>query len=183
MVPQNWIQLLEPDLYLPGSVLSITPQLIQQYQVQGMIFDVDDTIVSTRTQDVSPDVAQWIQEIKPLVRIALVSNNLKHSRIRRVAKRLEVPYYFGAGKPSRRSLRKALVQMDLQPHQVAMVGDRLFTDVLAGNRLGMLSILVDPIHPPQVSVTKTGLLRAFEIWLSRRLGASISNKVQQPSSP
>jgi len=30
---------------------------------------------------------------------------------------------------------------------VAFLGDRLFTDVLAGNRLGLFTVLVKPIDP------------------------------------
>lgn len=174
MFLRTWIRLLEPDIALDGTVLDLTPQLLTEKSIEGVIFDVDDTIVSTRTAEVSEEVLTWMQDVKPIVKVYLVSNNLKRGRIRRIANSLELPYFFGAGKPSRRSLRKALQQMNLEPHQVAMVGDRLFTDVLAGNRLGMLSILVKPImDAPQARFKKSGLLRAFEIWLSKRLGASV----------
>ena len=177
MFLKRWIKLLEPNVYLSGSVMTLTPQLLQCYGIQGLIFDVDDTLVSSRTREISPEVSQWLQELKPLVKIVLVSNNLKHSRIRRVAQEIDVPYYFGAQKPSRRSLKKALKQMELQPHQAAMVGDRLFTDVVAGNRLGMLSVLVEPMRSP-TELRKSSWLRAIEIWISQRLGATIPNPNQ-----
>lgn len=174
MLLKRWIKLLEPNVYLSGSVTTLTPDLLQNYELKGLIFDVDDTIVSSRTREMSPEVSQWLQELKPFFKIVLVSNNLKHSRIRRIAGALDVPYYFGAQKPSRRSLKKALKLMELQPQQVAMVGDRLFTDVIAGNRLGMLSILVEPMRSP-TEFRKVSCLRAFEIWISQRLGAIIPN--------
>lgn len=174
MLLKRWIKLLEPNVYLSGSVTTLTPDLLQNYELKGLIFDVDDTIVSSRTREMSPEVSQWLQELKPFFKIVLVSNNLKHSRIRRIAGELDVPYYFGAQKPSRRSLKKALKLMELQPQQVAMVGDRLFTDVIAGNRLGMLSILVEPMRSP-TEFRKVSCLRAFEIWISQRLGAIIPN--------
>ncbi|MEM9137007.1 MAG: YqeG family HAD IIIA-type phosphatase [Cyanobacteria bacterium P01_F01_bin.42] len=173
MLPQRWIRLLEPDVNLPGAVTLLTPELLQEYQIQGLIFDVDDTLVSSRTREMSPEVCQWVQDLKSLVKVVLVSNNLKRARIRRIAKKLDVPYYFGARKPSRRSLKKALAVMDLQPQQAAMVGDRLFTDVIAGNRLGMVSILVEPVQLP-TGEHKTSWLRSVEIWISQWLGASIS---------
>jgi HAD superfamily phosphatase (TIGR01668 family) len=37
--------------------------------------------------------------------------------------------------------------LGLPPAQVALLGDRLFTDVLAGNRLGLFTVLVKPIDP------------------------------------
>ena len=172
MLPKRWIRLLEPNVYLPGSVMLLTPQLLEQYSIQGLIFDVDDTLVSSRTREMSPEVSQWLQTLKPHVKIVLVSNNLKHARIRRVAQEIDVPYHFGARKPSRRSLKKALKQMELQPHQAAMVGDRLFTDVIAGNRLGMLSVLVEPMGTTS-EAPSFSWLRSIEIWISQRLGAKI----------
>ena len=35
--------------------------------------------------------------------------------------------------------------MDLEPAQVAIIGDRIFTDILAGNRLGLHTVLVKKI--------------------------------------
>ena len=171
MILKRWIKLLEPNVYLPGSVMTLTPELLQEYGIEGLIFDVDDTLVSSRTKEISPEVSQWLQDLKPLVKIVLVSNNLKHSRIRRVADAVNVPYYFGARKPSRRSLFKALEQMQLRPDQAAMVGDRLFTDVIAGNRTGMLSVLVDPMCSPEER-RQGSWLRSIEIWISQRLGVS-----------
>jgi uncharacterized protein len=59
-----------------------------------------------------------------------------------------------------------------------MVGDRLFTDVLAGNRLGMFTILVDPIIHPDVAL-RSHPIRNFEVWVSEILGASITPKTRR----
>jgi HAD superfamily phosphatase (TIGR01668 family) len=61
--------------------------------------------------------------------------------------------------------------MNLPVEQVGMVGDRLFTDVLAGNRLGMFTILVEPmVHLNETM--KRSPLHSFEVWVSQALGAS-----------
>ncbi len=65
--------------------------------------------------------------------------------------------------------------MNLPVHQVGMVGDRLFTDVLAGNRLGMFTILVEPIIHPDAAL-RSYPIRNFEVWVSEILGASINPK-------
>jgi HAD superfamily phosphatase (TIGR01668 family) len=54
-----------------------------------------------------------------------------------------------------------------------MVGDRLFTDVLAGNRLGMFTILVEPMVDPAIA-TRSYPIRNFEVWLSQMLGISLA---------
>ncbi len=46
------------------------------------------------------------------------------------------------GKPETTMLRMALDRIGVQPHEAAIVGDRLETDVLAGERAGITTILV-----------------------------------------
>jgi uncharacterized protein len=177
MVAGLSISLLQPDLVLQGCVLKLSPELIRSYGLRGMVLDVDDTLVPPWTRDVSPTVLEWLSEIKADVDLWLVSNNIRESRIQRLATTMNLPYIAGAGKPSRRKLRQALTAMDLPFNKVAMVGDRLFTDVLAGNRLGMFTILVDPIVEP-TEIARSSLLRSTEIWISQRLGASMGSSAK-----
>jgi hypothetical protein len=165
--------LLQPDLILGGSVLKLTPELLAQHQIDGLVLDVDDTIVPISTDIVNPDVLGWIEEIRSIVPLWLVTNNPKEYRIGKIAESLSLPYFLGAGKPSRRKLRQAVEAMQLPPERVAMVGDRVFTDVLAGNRLGMFTILIDPILSSQ-SIRSFHLLRQVEFALARNLGVSLT---------
>jgi predicted HAD superfamily phosphohydrolase YqeG len=59
-----------------------------------------------------------------------------------------------ASKPRRRGLRIALSLLGTAPAETAMVGDQLFTDVLAGNRLGLTTILVNPLTPAEFLGTR-----------------------------
>ena len=168
-------RLLQPDLVLDGPVISLTPEILQQNQLKGLILDVDETLVPFREAQVSQELVQWVNQIRQIASLWLVSNNLSENRISRIAQSLNLPYLLGAAKPSRRKLRQAIAAMDLPIPQVAMVGDRLFTDVLAGNRLGMFTILVTPmIHPAITSPSYP--IHNFEVWLSEILGVSLTGK-------
>jgi HAD superfamily phosphatase (TIGR01668 family) len=171
-------ELLQPDLILQGSVLKLTPHILQQYGLKGLVLDVDDTLVPITVSDASPTLRRWVVEIRQVASVWLVSNNLSDTRIGGIARSLDVPYILGAVKPSRRKLRQAVHAMNLPVDQVAMVGDRLFTDVLAGNRLGMFTILVDPIVEPGESL-RSHPIRDFEVWASQALGATIVPKQQK----
>ncbi|MEC4891575.1 MAG: YqeG family HAD IIIA-type phosphatase [Oscillatoria sp. PMC 1051.18] len=173
----SWTANLQPDLILGGSIISITPELLQQYQLKGLILDVDETLVPIRERQVSEELLQWVEEIRQVAKLWLVSNNISQNRISKIAKSLDLPYLLGAGKPSRKKLRQATQAMSLPVEQVAMVGDRLFTDVLAGNRLGMFTILVEPMVDPALT-SLSHPLRNFEVWFSELLGVSISGKQQ-----
>lgn len=174
----TWNKFLQPDLIIEGSILNLTPDVIKTHQLQGLVLDVDETLVPITVAQASPQLRTWVEQVRPIVPIWLVSNNLSESRIGGIARSLELPYILGAIKPSRRKLRQAVAAMNLPVQQVGMVGDRLFTDVLAGNRLGMFTILVEPITDPSETV-RTYPVRNFEVLLSQALGATIAPKQQK----
>ena len=171
----NWNNLLQPNLILQDSILELTPQTIEQYGLKGLVLDVDETLVPVKAASASTELEAWVKQIRSCVSLWLVSNNLSENRIGSIARSLDLPYYLGAAKPSRRKLREALKGMDLPAQEVGMVGDRLFTDVIAGNRLGMFTILVEPIIHPGTAL-RNHPIRNFEVWISESLGASISDK-------
>lgn len=168
----SWGKLLQPDLILGDSILNLTPEILQQHNLKGLVLDVDETLVPFSMAETSTELQQWAQSISPTVQVWLVSNNISQIRISRIAKSLNSPYILGARKPSRRKLRQAVESMALPFEQVAMVGDRLFTDVLAGNRLGMFTILVEPMVNP-AKIRQRYLLRDFEVWLSQIFGVTL----------
>ena len=178
----SWVLNLQPDLILEGSVLSLTPEILQQYHLKGLVLDVDETLVPLKLAKASVELLQWVDDIRKVAALWLVSNNLSETRISSIAKSLDVPYIAGAAKPSRRGLRQAVNAMNLPVEQVAMVGDRLFTDVLAGNRLGMFTILVDPMVDSAAAV-RSYPIRDFEVWLSQVLGVTLPAKQQNLKKP
>ncbi len=167
--------LLQPDLVLGSSVLNLTPELLAQNQIKGLVLDVDDTIVPIGIGIAPPETILWIQQIKEIVPVWLVTNNPNQVRIGAIADSLSLPYFLSAGKPSRRKLRQAIAAMKMEPAHVAMVGDRVFTDVLAGNRMGMFTILIEPIVGADSSVG-FNLIRTVEFAIARRLGVSFATK-------
>ncbi|MBW4652022.1 MAG: YqeG family HAD IIIA-type phosphatase [Kaiparowitsia implicata GSE-PSE-MK54-09C] len=169
----SWGKLLQPDVVLGGPITTLTPALLERHGLKGLILDVDETLVPVSLKQASDELTQWLEQIRPVASIWLVSNNISRTRIGGIAASLRLPYLVGARKPSRRKLREAASSMNMPIEQIAMVGDRLFTDVLAGNRLGMFTILVDPmVNPSQTN--KRYPVHAAEVWVSQILGASLA---------
>ncbi|MBP0017904.1 MAG: YqeG family HAD IIIA-type phosphatase [Cyanobacteria bacterium SBLK] len=175
----SWAKFLQPDLVLGDTAIAITPAILQRYQLQGLILDVDETLVPLKEREVSAEVVQWVDEIRPLASLWLVSNNISETRIGNIAKSLQLPYICGAGKPSRRKLRAAIEAMGFPVERVAMVGDRLITDALGGNRMGMFTILVEPMVDPAIAA-RAYPLRTLEVQLTQLLlGTPLTGKQQK----
>ncbi|MGD1904143.1 MAG: YqeG family HAD IIIA-type phosphatase [Geitlerinemataceae cyanobacterium] len=159
-------KLLTPDLALGASILHLTPQMVRDRGLRGLILDVDETLVPFRDSKVSDELTGWLQEMRQHVEsLWLVSNNVSKTRIGAIADSIDLPYIHFARKPSRRKLIEAANAMNIPNAKVGMVGDRLLTDVVGGNRLGMYTILVKPMVAPG-ALPRESSIHAFELWLS-----------------
>ncbi len=167
--------LLKPSLVLGKPIIYLSPEILKKYNLEGLILDVDETLVPLRSHQASQELMAWMEQVRPIAKIWLVSNNLSENRIGNIAKSLDLPYIVGAGKPSRKSLRQAAAGMNLPVSKIAMVGDRLLTDVLAGNRIKMFTILVEPMADPAI-VDRSYPIRRAEVQISQWLGINVKGK-------
>ena len=126
----------------------------------NLIIDLDNTVTEWNGMNVSESAVMWFKGLKKRgFKACLVSNNLGN-RVFVIAERLGIPGINKAGKPRRRAFRQALDILNSGRHNTAVVGDQIFTDVFGGNRLGLLTILVDPINPKEFIGTR--FMRLFE---------------------
>jgi len=167
---KSWSNLLKPDLALSASILQLTPEMVRDRGLCALVLDVDETLVPFRYSEVSEELVDWIQDMRQhLDALWLVSNNISETRIGAIARALDLPYIYFAGKPSRRKLVRAVNAMNVPNDKIGMVGDRLLTDVLGGNRLGMYTILVEPMVAPG-DLPRQSRIHTFELWLSKVFG-------------
>jgi HAD superfamily phosphatase (TIGR01668 family) len=75
----------------------------------------------------------------------VVTNAASTKRVQPVAEHLGIPWIIRAAKPLPRGYRHAMGLLGTTPATTAMIGDQVFTDILGGNRLGLYTILVDPL--------------------------------------
>jgi HAD superfamily phosphatase (TIGR01668 family) len=168
-------QLLTPDWVLGGTLVQLPlPRLLERPEnpIRALVLDVDHTLLPRHQSVLPPSVEKWLREAGQRLPIHLLSNNPSRRRIGALADRLGLPYTTSAGKPRRAALRRVLGELGVPPPQVALVGDRLFTDVLAGNRLGLFTILVKPIDPDGLP-SRHDRLQNLEIRMARWLGTSM----------
>ena len=59
-----------------------------------------------------------------------------------------------AGKPNKKNFLKILKLFNYNLSDVAIVGDQLYKDILGGNRIGIKTILVNPMSLDDMIITK-----------------------------
>lgn len=159
-------RLLQPDLIV-DHLFDIPLEELKQKRIQGIIFDLDNTIIAWSGNEMEADIVSWLHGLKTRgFQIYIVSNSLKN-RVKKIADMLRVGYTARAGKPMSGGFFKALQYFSLDGERVAVVGDQLLTDVLGGNRIGAFTILVKPLGENEFFTTK--LTRKLEkILLKKR---------------
>ncbi|MEX2461800.1 MAG: YqeG family HAD IIIA-type phosphatase [Paenibacillaceae bacterium] len=113
--------------------------------VRGIITDLDNTLVGAKEPLATPELIEWLEQVKQMgFKLVIVSNN-GELRVRTFAEPLHIPFIHRAKKPTNYAFHKALRLMELTAEQAVVVGDQMLTDVLGGNRMGLQTILVLPI--------------------------------------
>ena len=143
------------------SIVEITPEWLREQRLFTLFLDVDNTLKYYRSDLVGEKVVEWVQAMKSAkIQIYLVSNG-RGKRIRTVAKQLDLPYIAPAFKPFPFVCRKLLRTKHLDPRYVAMVGDQIFADIMAGNLSNICTIYIKPMAPKQEPFF-TRIKRPFE---------------------
>jgi HAD superfamily phosphatase (TIGR01668 family) len=135
---------LIPNLQV-STIYEIDLDALEKQGVKGIITDLDNTLVAAEYPIATPELVQWLDHLQERgFKVVIVSNN-NQTRVSKFADPLGVPFIHRAKKPTHASFKKALELLGMQGHEVVMIGDQMFTDVLGGNRMGLYTILVIPI--------------------------------------
>jgi HAD superfamily phosphatase (TIGR01668 family) len=145
LAPEDQMKkLLTPVAYI-NSIFDITPQMLKNKGIYGLILDIDNTLVATHIKKADEKAISFIRSLKENGIKAVIVSNGKKKRVEYFCQPLDIKFLYKAHKPLRGALNKAIEMMGLSNDKVAILGDQLFTDVLGGNLIGIHSILVKPI--------------------------------------
>ena len=138
-------EILRPKVYV-NSVYNIDLMKLKKVKnIKGIIVDLDNTLVAWGEKEVNPKIIDWVKEVKKLgLKICIVSNT-NSKRVAEFAKIFNIPYHSKYFKPFSIAFNNGLKILDTKKSQTVVIGDQIFTDVLGGNRLKLLTILVTPI--------------------------------------
>ena len=136
---------------------------LQTLGVRCVLLDRDNTLVPRDTKIAPPEVSAWLESLKDAgISRCMVSNNFHTKAVEASAEDLDMLCVHHAMKPSPVAVRLALSVAGVPAEQAVLIGDQVFTDIVAANLAGVRSILVRP--QSEVDLWYTQLFRKVE-WL------------------
>ena len=139
-----------PDFIFSG-VCEIDFDSLKKKNIKGLIFDIDNTLVSHRQPRPTEEISVLMDRLKSEgFEICFISNNSRQ-RVDIFNADFNFFSYPEAKKPSAKFVKEALSAMDLAAKNAALVGDQLFTDVMAARRAHIMAIVVAPIEPVETA--------------------------------
>ena len=147
-----------PDIY-KKSIYDVDYKKLKSNGIKCILFDLDKTIVPYNIKAPNKKVMDLFKQIKSLgIKIIIFSNSGK-KRLKPFKEMLEVDCCPRAFKPSPKKFVAIIDGYKYALDEVAIIGDQLLTDILGGNRVGITTILINPISKKDHIVTWYNRLR------------------------
>ncbi|NLX70931.1 MAG: YqeG family HAD IIIA-type phosphatase [Clostridiales bacterium] len=148
------------------SVCDIKLDELMKRGISNIIIDLDNTLIPWGEEYIIPEVYQWIKAGQEMgFKFCIVSNG-SFKRIRHFASKFGMLAASKRGKPLSRAFKNAMMTLEGNKHNTAVIGDQIFTDILGGNMLDLYTILVEPISKKEFIGTR--IMRFFEKTIAKR---------------
>ena len=135
---------LQPDLFVK-SIFTLDINWLKDRDIKGVLLDIDNTLITHKQKIPDEKVIELIKYFQDNgIQAAIVSNAAKR-RVDVFNEKLGLYARYRAFKPSKKGFLKAMSELKIEPSETAVIGDQIFTDIRGGNRLGLTTILVEPL--------------------------------------
>ncbi len=154
----------KPTMYRKN-IFEIDYKKLKELGITCLVFDLDNTLGLISERECPRKTKKLLRSLQEDFLVLISSNNTKE-RLKPYLEDLGVGGVAWSLKPSTRGLRKIKKDYRLKKKEMVMIGDQMVTDVLAGNRFRIMTILVDPLGEKDLKIT--GLNRKIEEKIIRR---------------
>ena len=146
--------------------------------VRGLLLDADNTLTTHKSSLLADGVAEWLKRMREAGFALMLASNAKEERILPFAQKLGLPCVGMCCKPLPGGLLRAGRRLGIAPDGLALVGDQVFTDLLAGKAAGVKTVLVTPWQREtgRAFRVKRGLERPFLWYITKRSGPPVGKE-------
>ncbi len=136
---------LQPDININDSIKSISIEVLKKKNIKFILLDVDGTLIPRGELNIHQSIKSKIIKLKNHFPIHLISNNPSRSRIEYISTQLNLDFTFRAQKPFINKTIEVIKHISQPKSNIAIIGDRYYSDIFVGKRLKIFTILVRPI--------------------------------------
>lgn len=133
-----------PDLY-QKSIYTIDYTKLKNRGIKCLLFDLDNTIVPIKMKAPSNKIKELFTTLKRKGFKIIIFSNSPKSRLKPFKEQLNVDCSASSHKPSIKKFNQILTVYGYDVSEVAIIGDEMLTDILGGNKIGITTILVNPV--------------------------------------
>lgn len=142
-----------PDIYTQ-SIYTINYDKLLERGIKCLLFDLDNTCVPYIDKKPTKKLKEHFDKLKDMGFKVIIFSNSPKDRLEPFKKYLNVDCCAKAGKPRKNKFLKVLKLYNLNLPDVAIIGDQLVTDIYGGNKVGITTILVNPMSNIDMPFTK-----------------------------
>ncbi len=155
-----------PDLYVK-SIYYVDYEKLKQRGIKCILFDLDNTLAPLSLKKPNKKIKDHFSKLKNMGFKVIIFSNSNKKRIKPFKDELEVDCAFNCKKPMKKKFNLILKEFKYKESEVVIIGDNIITDVLGGNKVGITTILINPISTKERKITK--VLRIYEKYIIRKL--------------
>ena len=148
----------KPTMYRKN-IFEIDYKKLKELGITCLVFDLDNTLGLISEKECPRKTKKLIKELQEDF-LVLISSNNTGERLKPYLEDLGIGGVAWSMKPLTRGLRKIKKDYKLKKKEMVMIGDQMVTDIFAGNRFRIMTILVDPLGEKDLKIT--GLNRKIE---------------------
>ena len=142
-----------PDIYAKN-IYTIDYDKLKKSGIKCLLFDLDNTIVPINKDLPDKKIKELFSTLEDKgFKIIIFSNSTK-SRVQPFKEQLNVDASYLSLKPLKRKYQRILKLYPYKITQIAAIGDQLLADIWGANKMGITSILVNPLSTSDFFITR-----------------------------
>lgn len=155
-----------PDIYVK-SIYYIDYEKLKERGIKCILFDLDNTLAPLSLKKPNKKIKELFIKLKKMGFKTIIFSNSGKSRLKPFKEELEVDCAFNCKKPMRKKFDVILKEYKYTVSEIVIIGDNIITDILGGNKVGITTILVNPISNKEALTTH--IIRKYEKIIMRKL--------------
>ncbi len=156
--------IFKPSIY-QKTIFDIPYQKLKEEGIRCLIFDLDNTLGLISHKNCPEEAKQLIKKLQKDFTVLICSNNTR-KRLKPYLEDLGVEGVAWSMKPSIKGLLQIKNKYHFYKKEMCIIGDQIVTDILAGKRFHIKTVLVDPLGEKDLKIT--GLNRKIEARIIKR---------------